>query len=136
MIHKIPRNSYTYLVEGFFAAEHSTLRNQVLSRYTRFFQNLLRSPSKEDRLLANIVARDPQSTTFKNVKYIGKLALKSPWDYSALVIGKELPVQQVPDNQRWRIGFITKLMEMRKEKYLSVEDSARVSAWLDSLCST
>ena len=92
LIHKIPRNTYTYLVEGFFAAEHSSLRNQVLSRYTRFFQNLLRSPSKEVRLLSNIVARDSQSTPFKNVKYIEKLALKSPWEYSALVIGKELPV--------------------------------------------
>ena len=46
-----------YLVEGHLAKDHTSLRNQVLSRYPSFVQNLLNSPSKEVRLLANIVAR-------------------------------------------------------------------------------
>ena len=42
-----PRNTFTYLVEGFLAADFTSLRNQVLSRYPGFFRNLLNSPSKE-----------------------------------------------------------------------------------------
>ena len=49
-----PRSTFTYLVEGFLAKDHISLRNQVLSRYPSFVQNLLSSPSKEIRLLANI----------------------------------------------------------------------------------
>ena len=113
-----------------------TLRNQVLSRYPGFVQNLLHSPSKEVRLLANIVARNPQSNTFKNIKYIEHLTDKSPWDYSGLVIRKKLPVQQIPDGEKWRVGLITKMLDKRGQRHLCVEDNTRISAWLDSLCST
>ena len=56
LVYNGPRSTFTYLVEGFFAAGHMSLRNQVLSRYPSFVQNLLNSPSREVRLLANIVA--------------------------------------------------------------------------------
>jgi hypothetical protein len=136
LVYNVPRSTFTYLVEGFFARGHMTLRNQVLSRYPGFVQNLLHSPSKEVRLLANIVARNPQSNTFKNIKYIEHLTDKSPWDYSGLVIRKKLPVQQIPDGDKWRIGLITKMLDMRGQRHLCVEDSTKISAWLDSLCST
>ena len=136
LIHNIPRNTYTYLVEGFFSDKHMSLRNQVLSRYPGFLQNLLSSPSKEVRLLANIVARDPKSTTYKNIKYIEQLTLRSPWDYSGAVIKKLLPVLQVPDDQKWRIGFMSKLIKLNNEMHLCAEDHSRVDLWIDSLCST
>jgi len=47
LVYKVPRSTYTYLVEGFLATDYTSLRNQVLSRYLGFFQNLLASPSKE-----------------------------------------------------------------------------------------
>ena len=99
LVFNVPRSTFTYLVEGHFAKEHRSFRNQVLSRYPGFLQNLLSSPSKEIRLLANIVARDPQSTTCKNIKYIEQLTKLSPWDYSGHRIKQQLPVQEVPDNQ-------------------------------------
>ena len=136
LVYNVPRSTFTYLVEGFLATGHMTLRNQVLSRYPGFVQSLLNSPSKEVRLLANIVARNPESTTYKNIKYIENLTDKSPWDYSGLVIRKRLPVQQIPDGEKWRIGLISKLLDMRRQKHLCVEDNTRISAWLDSLCST
>ena len=86
LVHHIPRNTYTYLVEGFFASNHMSLRNQVLSRYPGFLQNLFRSPSKEIRLLANIVSREPQSNTMKNIRYIEQLTLKNPCEFSSAVI--------------------------------------------------
>ena len=66
----IPRNTFTYLVEGYFAAGLVTLRQQVISRYPGFFRNLLSSPSKEVRLLSRPVASDPRSTTFTNLRYV------------------------------------------------------------------
>ena len=78
-----PRSSFTYLVEDYLARDFMSLRNQVLGRYPAFFQKPLSSPSKEIRLLASIVSRDPRSTTSKNLLYMKKVSGRDPWDYSS-----------------------------------------------------
>ena len=73
LVHEVPRSTFTYLVEGFFASEQSSLRSQILSRYPGFLQKLQSSPSKEIRMLVRIVQVDPRSTTCKNIRYIERL---------------------------------------------------------------
>ena len=51
----VPRSTYTYLAEEFFAENNTSLRSQILSRNPGFFRGLLSSPSKEVRMLARIV---------------------------------------------------------------------------------
>ena len=36
LTNRVPRSTHTYLVEGFLATKHVTLRNQVLGRYPGF----------------------------------------------------------------------------------------------------
>ena len=132
----VPRSTFTYIVEGFLAENFVSLRNQILGRYPAFFQKLLNSPSKEIRLLANIVSRDPKSTTCKNLLYIKNVSGLDPWDISSQKIKTNLPVQQVPGNQKWRLGLMSKLMKMKVDKFVLAEDSQRICAMLDSLCST
>jgi hypothetical protein len=136
LVYRVPRSTFTYLVEGYLARDYVSLRNQILARYPAFFQKLLNSPSKEIRLLANIVGRDSKSTTFRNLLYIQKLSGLDPWNFSSQRIKMKLPVKEVPDDQKWRIGLMSKLMEMKEEKHICVEDSTRICAMLDSLCST
>ena len=132
----IPRSSFTYLVEGHFAKDFVPLRNQVLGRYPAFFQKLLNSPSREIRLLANIVGRDHRSTTYKNLQHIKNLSSLNPWDFSSLKIKLHLPTKQVPENQKWRLGLMANLMKIKGEKYVNAEDATKICAMLDSLCST
>ena len=47
-----------------------------------------------------------------------------------------MPVQRVPMNEMWRLGLLAKLMDMRRTKYMEVKDSQRITAMIDSLCST
>jgi hypothetical protein len=136
LVHDIPRSTFTYLVEGYFAKSFPTLRNQVLSRYPSFFQKLLTSPSKEIRLLANIVSRDPHSVTAKNIKYIAELTKFSPWDFSSLKIKEALPVKIIPESETWRLGLLGTLYGMRWTQDICVEDSRKISAMLHSLCNT
>ena len=136
LIYQVPRMTYTYLVEGLLARRHTSLRNQVLGRYPRFLQGLLKSPSKEVRLLANIVAREPHSNTRKNIRYIEQLTQRNPCNFSTAVIKKSLPVKLVPEDQKWRVGLITNLIKLRSQSHLCAEDHTRVSAMIDSLCST
>ena len=132
----IPRSSFTYLVEGHFAKDFVPLRNQVLGRYPAFFQKLLNSPSREIRLLANIVGRDHRSTTYKNLQHIKNLSSLDPWDFSSQKIKLHLPTKQVPENQKWRLGLMANLMKIKGEKYVNAEDATKICAMLDSLCST
>ena len=70
LAHGHPRNTFTYLVEGFLSGSQVSLRNQALSRYPGFYRGLLNSPSKEVKMLARMVSRDPRSTTCRNLKYL------------------------------------------------------------------
>ena len=70
LVHGLPRNTFTYLVEGFLSGSQVSLRNQALSRYPGFYRGLLNSPSKEVKMLARMVSRDPRSTTCRNLKYL------------------------------------------------------------------
>ena len=133
----VPRSTYTYLVEGFFAQSQTSFRNQIVSRYPGFYRKLLSSPSKEVRILARVVSNDPRSTTCKNLRYVRKMtSLGQAENYSSWRIRDALPVRKVPEKETWRLGLLANLMDMRSQKHLYVEDTKRITAMIDSLCST
>ena len=136
LVNKVPRSTFTYLVEGFLAVEQPSLRNQVLARYSGFLHSLLQSPSHEVRLLANVVARDPSSNTADNISYIKNLTNLSPWDYTSARIKSALPALKVPDKEKWRLGLLQSLFKLRNEKHSDISDTKRVTSMIDSLCST
>ena len=80
--------------------------------------------------------RDPKSTTSKNLLYIKKVSDLDPCDFSTQKIKMKLPVKDVPVEQKWRLGLMETLMAMKVDKFVIAEDSARICAMLDSLCST
>ena len=51
LINRVPRSTFTYLVEDVFAEVQPSLRRQILSRYPGFYRTLVASPSKEVRML-------------------------------------------------------------------------------------
>ena len=136
LVNSVPRSTYTYLVEGHFAKEDTTMRNQVLGRYTNFFNSLLKSPSQEVCVLANVVARDPGSNTADNLQYIKELTGLSSWSTPSGRIKASLPVLKVPEKEQWRIELLESLMKLRGEKKLGILDISRVTSMIDSLCST
>jgi hypothetical protein len=73
----------------------------------------------------------------QNLKYLRKVAKhdQAEW-YSSWRVREMLPVKRVPDNEKWRLGLLTHLMELRMDRYLEVQDSKQICAMVDSLCST
>ena len=137
LVHDVPRSTFTYMVEGFLAKDQVSLRNQILSRYPGFYRKLLLSPSKEVRMLVRMVDSDPRSTTCQNLRYLRRVTnLEHPELYSSWRIRKELPSKCVPDGEKWRLGLLARLLEMKKNKFMEVQDSQRITAMIDSLCST
>ena len=76
------------------------------------------------------MGRDPKSTTSKNLLYIKKVSGLDPWDFSTQKIKMNLPVKEVPVEQKWRLGLIETLMAMKVDKFVIAEDSARICAML------
>jgi hypothetical protein len=136
LVNKVPRNTFTYLVEGFFAKEQTSLRNQVLARYTGFFHSLLNSPSAEVSLLANIVARDPSSTTADNISYIREVTNLSPWSFSPGKIKAALHSLEVPAKEKWRLGLLTSLLKLRYERHVGNADTKQINGMIDSPCNS
>ena len=134
---EVPRSTFTYLVEGYFAKDETSFRNQILSRYPAFHRKLLLSPSKEVRILSRIVANDPRSTTCLNLRYIRDITKQDKAEFlSSWRIREALPARQVPEGELWRIGLMTTLLSMRNENYREVQDSKNICKMIDSLCST
>ena len=79
-------------------------------------------------LLAHIVSRDPMSTTYRNFCHIKEVFGLDPWDFSSQRIKMKLPVNNIPRNQKWRIGLLSNLKKMKGESKLNVEDSTRSCA--------
>ena len=130
----VPLNTYTYLVENTLAANFTSLKKQIMSRFTKFFQNLLTSSSKEVRHLARILSRDARTTLFRNIQYIEEVSGLSPWDYSNWRILEKVENAVVPPNNQWRMSMLMKLLTLRLQKSSLLEDTKNLSLMIDSLC--
>ena len=72
-VFRLPLNTFTYLVEGHLNAGAPLLRNMVLGRYPTFYQILMRSPSIEVSLMAEMIAMGARSTTACTLAYLKSL---------------------------------------------------------------
>ena len=137
IVYGIPRNTFTYLVEGYFGAGLTSLRNQIISRYSKFYQKLMCSASKEVRILVRIVRQDPRSVTCKNLRLLRNLSgMVNAEVYSSQKIKLSLPVKNVPEKECWRLGLLSSLLSLKEERHSLVQDAQRVDAMITSLCNT
>ena len=91
LVWDVPKSTHTYLVDNFFATNHLSVKNQLLSRYVNFFRSLLKCNSKEIKVLANIVSRDVRSVTGKNLNFIERDSGLYPWKVSSANVRVMLP---------------------------------------------
>ena len=137
LCYDIPRNTFTYLVEGYLAADVAPLRNQVMARYAGFYRSLLQSPSREIRAMARIVSNDPRSSTCGNLRLLRQVTgLSQPQLLSNYRVKASLPVKEVPEKEVWRLGLLASLLKVRVEKYSRAEDTSNISAMIQSICTT
>ena len=87
--------------------------------------------------MANLVSRDIQSITGSNLKLLRKASGLSAWDTSQVRL-KEAIIQKkevaVLEEDRWRLAYLSKLLEQRQElNYLGL-DITEVNSYINSLC--
>ena len=134
-----PRATRTYLVKQVLACGHISAKTEVMARFTKFFQGLRSSPSREVATLANLLARDIRSSTGRNLSTISELTGKSPWTDTADSVRiklAEAEAVRVADMDKSRIGYLGVLLEQRQQwHYMGQEDQEKeVQTLLESLC--
>ena len=90
-------------------------------------------------MLANLVSRDIQTTTGRNIRMVEEASGLSAWDCSAEKLRDAIREKEsvaVEVNDQWRIPYLNKLLEQRQELiYLGLEKGEnRVEELINSLC--
>ena len=88
-------------------------------------------------VLANLVARDVRSNTGANLHFVREMSGLDPWSCSPKDIKKVLSekVADLPDQDKWRLPYLARLLEERGERFHSMEDTTEITELIDSLCS-
>ena len=134
----VPYDTHTYLVEGYLCEGFTSLRNQILGRYSKFLSKLFSSPSREIVYLVNLVYQDARSITCGNIRYINQKTNVDILSTAHWKVKQLLPVQTVPQKELYRISLLNVLLEAKFMKDLSSLnlDVKECKAMIDSLCKT
>ena len=116
--HDMPRNFMENLPSNF------KLKADILSRYARFFMNLLGSPSPEVAFMAAKVGKDLTTVTGRNLKYIEDVTKFDPLITSTQMLREELrKPEEVPESEKWVIEELSDLLELQQKfQYYGVEE--------------
>ena len=87
--------------------------------------------------MARMVKDDPRSTTCRNLRYLRQMTMMQQVEiYSSWRVKEALGMKKVPEHEKWRLGLLTSLLNMRQERYNRVMDSKQLCSMIDSLSST
>ena len=132
----MPRNTFTYLLEGYFASSFTPMRDMIYSRYVKFLQSLLASRSKEVRFMFQVIQTYPKSVTRKNIVHIEEITKTDIQNMSVSEVKQQLPRLVVPEAELWRLGLLTTLLSNRQEGHWGAGNTNRTQEMIDSLCNS
>ena len=135
-IWRLPLNTHTFLVEGHLTSGVPTLRNMVISRVPGFYQKLLRSPSEEVSLMAEIAAKDARTVLAGNLAFVSNLSRLDMEVATSRMVREALPVAEVQESEFWRLGLLDILLRNRADLEREGSDTKSVCAMISSLCAT
>ena len=113
-----PRDTRTYLVQQVLSCDQTTARADALTRYAKFFRSLRASTSREVATMANLVSRDIQTTTGKNLRLVEMASGLSAWDAGQERLKEAVKMKEavtVEEHNRWRIPYLSKLLGQKQE---------------------
>ena len=132
-----PRETRNYLVQQVLSCGMTSARLDIMSRYAKFFKGLRTSTSREVATLANLMGRDVQTTTGKNIRLIEESSGLSVWITGQEKLKEALAENEIvtiDDADKWRIPLLGKLLGHKQElSYLGAKLEL-TSDLVNSLC--
>lgn len=135
---QVPRATRTYFLDQLLMCGLTSVKSDVMSRYTKFLQTLTKSPSSEVVTMSNIVSRDVRSTTGSNVQYILNQTGLDANNCSLVEMRKTLKMCVLePDAcDMWRLKYLQDLLTARGDSYYrgEVDTVNTITVLIESLC--
>ena len=132
----LPRTNHTYLVDHLLGLGMPSVRQRLLCQYVGYVRKMFKSSSKEVRVLSQILARNAQSVTGKNLLHIQLEFHYDPWIHP-LGQFKSMDIRRaIPTSDKWRPRSFDQLLAQRWELDICGEELEEVSSLIDSLSST
>ena len=131
----LSRATHTYIVR-WLSGPHSSLMEDLLARWVKYYQSCLSSPSPEVSIVARIAAGDIRTTTGANNRIITELGLDprtaSPAEVR-LKYRESLPKET--EEQMAKLGLLLELLERRgMEHTMGKEQDGEVNDLIDFIC--
>ena len=112
------------------------IRKKLLCQFVGFCHKLRSSASWEVRVLASIADKDVGSTMSKNLRNIQLEFNMCPWSNTGHAFKKLYKDYPVPEEDNWRLPYLRKLLEQRRDMMICEEDTSTITSLVDSLCSS
>ena len=122
---KVSRECRSYFLEHVLAPHCLPIMKSLLSRFHTFFLSLLSSPSKEVRIISRLAARDLRTSLGSNLRLLSEKSGMDPWTTSPSNMKLRLKHTcriQVPENDKWRLPYLGKLLNARLWAHYSCND--------------
>ena len=130
----LPRATHSVYAR-WLSSGHSSIREDLLSRWPKFFRSLLCGPSPEAATLARVAAADRRSTTSANNALIIAATGLSAWTATAEQIRAELQRREVAMalEELKTAEYLLELLQIRAEMSLQCDDITSLTAHINFL---
>ena len=117
----LPHATHRYISNGIYGKPH--LKSKLLRRFVNFYNSIRESDKNIIRVLFSTQHDDVRSTFGRNCRLVNQSYIPN------------IPVYPIPDNQKWRIPLLNKLLNIRDANltvdYLTSENIIHI---INSLC--
>ena len=121
---RVPRNTFTFLVDTVLSMGTSSIRDSLFSRYQLFLKSVRTSTATEIQVLAAIAENDVRSTTGLNK---ARMLLESGHQNMC----------SIPCGESWRVPYFERLLQQRDfEQQLSQRDEMELEDMIDIVASS
>lgn len=125
----VSRSTHNFSVDNLLTAQFLTVKQQLVGRYVDFVQKLLKSTSPEVSMVCNMVARSG-----KNLVNIQRETNLDPWSTASWKIREKIGRAEIPAFAGWRIQYLGKLLDDRRELDTKCESIDEVNLLIEGLC--
>jgi hypothetical protein len=132
----LPRSTHT-IYARWLGAAHVTIKEDLLSRWVKFYQSLLTGPSPEVAIVARMAAADVRSSTADNNRLILETTGLQAGAARPREVREELRRRdrQMTDEERATAGELCRLLELRAELHRRTANTDIITREINTLAS-
>ena len=126
-VYGLPRSTHRVYTK-WLSSDHTSLKEDLASRWPKFYRSLLKGPSPEVGTVTRMAASDARSATASNNRFIYNCTGKHVLEATANMVraGLRLKEPQMSDGELETAMFLTKALEDRARLIANEQDITQI----------